>query len=99
MKKKEELAQKESILLKDLNQNSSKAKKVALWALGAGAVALVGYGIYRSFSSEKPPKESNRKKTSKREKRGVPKDSPIVDTAIENLAPSIGKWLLKQFKY
>ena len=56
-KKKEELAQKESLLLKDLNQNSSKAKKVAIWALGAGVVALVGYGIYRSFGSEKFEKE------------------------------------------
>ncbi len=91
--RKIELAQKENLLLEDLNFNSSKAKKIALWSLGSGVVALLGYGIYQTFFNSHPEK---RKK--KNEKKWVPKDSPFVDTAIENIGPSLGKWLLRQLK-
>ena len=90
--RKEELKQKEQILLEDLNIKGSRTKKIALWSLGSGVAALVSYGIYRAFST--PPEKPKKKPSKKR----VPKNSPIVDSAIENLAPTFGKWLVRQLK-
>ena len=87
-----ELKQKEQILLSDLNMNGTKAKKIALWSLGSGLVVLAGYSIYRAFST--PPEKPEKKKS----KKLIPKDSHIVDWVVENLAPTFGKWLLKQLK-
>ena len=83
------MAQKEKLLLADMNV--SKGKKIALWSLGVGLVSLVGYGIYKAISDSDNPK-------SKEKKKKVPADWPITDSAIENLAPTVGKWLLKQLK-
>ncbi|MCP4459732.1 MAG: hypothetical protein GY816_17170 [Cytophagales bacterium] len=88
--RKDELAQKEKLLLAELNV--SKAKKVALWSLGAGVVSLIGYGVYKYLSTDTRDDHPSKRKVSKK----VPKDSPIVDSAIKNLGPNLGKWLLKQ---
>jgi len=100
--KKSELQQKEQMLLEDLNVNGSKVKRIARWSLGTGLAALVGYGIYRAFSTpsseEIQTRKEKREREAKEKKRGNPKDLPYVDSAIENLAPMLGKWLLKQLK-
>jgi len=100
--KKSELQQKEQLLLDDLNVNGSKAKRIARWSLGTGLVVLVGYGIYRAFSSPSQEEIDEKKEKKARElnekRRSKPKDLPFADSAIEHLAPSLGKWILKQLK-
>lgn len=86
-----ELGEKESLLLDDLNQKNSKVKKILIWSLAAGLVGLVFYGFYRSFTP------SSKSKKKKKVKKNVPGDYPIVDSALEQIAPRIGKWILKEF--
>jgi hypothetical protein len=88
--RKEELHQKEQLILEELNLKSSKTKKIILWSLGTGFITLIGYLGYRGISAE-TPKGKHKTKT-------APTDWPMVDSAIENLAPSLGKWLLKHMK-
>lgn len=88
--RKEELDQKEQLLLEELNIKSSKTKKIILWSLGTGVITLIGYLGYRAITAE-TPKEKGKTKS-------VPTDWPMVGSAIENLGPSLGKWLLKHVK-
>lgn len=64
-KKKNQLDQRESVLRGDLDQMSgeleSRAKKIAVASLVVIGVAVIGYGMYRSFS-EKPAKKTTGKK-------------------------------------
>ena len=95
---KAELKAKESLLLEDLNTGGEKAKRIALWGLGVGLIALIGYGIYRGFSDKPKKEKKERKENTKATKKKLPKEDLLVDQAIQNLAPSIGKWILKEFK-
>lgn len=92
LEKREELAAKEKLLLGDLDEKGGKIKKIALWSLGAGLVGLIIYGIYKSFEPE--PKKKKRKKKSKT----APENNEFVDSAIEQLGPRLGDWILKEFK-
>ncbi len=90
--RKKELSEKEQLLLGDLGEKGSKLKKIALWALGAGIVGLIFYGIYRSFSPV--PK----KKKSKKKHKSPPQNNEFIDSAIEQIGPKIGNWILREFK-
>ena len=90
MERKKELKQKESLLLAGLDKKGSKLQNVALWSLGTGLVGLIGWGIYKSLSPTKIKKKKKDKKP--------PKDYPALDSFIEQTAPKIGKWILKEFK-
>lgn len=92
--RKEELAQKERLLMADMSEKGEKIKKVVKWSLIAGLLALLGYGLYRAFAGDDAPKKKKKKKG----KMQPPQDSPWVDDLIEFSAPSLGKWLLKTFK-
>ncbi len=90
--KSQELAAKEKMLLDDLDTSGGRLKKIALWSLGAGLIGLVFWGLFSAFSSkEKKPKK-------KKSKGKVPKNYPIVDSWIEQVAPKVGDWILKEFK-
>ena len=87
--RKEELDQKEQILLEKINLKNPKTKKIVFWSLGSGMLALIGYMVYRAFTVEEKEK---------RKKKYVPSAWPIVNSAIENVGSTLGKWLLKQLK-
>lgn len=94
MTKKQELKEKEDLLLKTMDEGSEKIKKVFVWSLVVGLLALVGWGIFKSFSGKRPKGEGKKKKKSKQ----VPKDYPVVDSLIEQAAPKLGQWILDEFK-
>ena len=91
--KKSELSAKEKLLLSSVNNSSSKIKKIALWSLAAGLIALIGWGIYKSFT----PTKSEKKKR-KKGRRKIPKNYPAIDAILEQIAPQIGNWILKEFR-
>lgn len=91
-KKSQELAAKEKLLLEDLDSSGGRLKKIALWSLGAGIIALIGWGLYSAFI---PGKKKMRKKKSKKR---IPKNYPMVDAWMEQIAPKLGNWILKEFK-
>ncbi|MEQ9229357.1 MAG: hypothetical protein RIF46_01655 [Cyclobacteriaceae bacterium] len=91
-RRKKELSDKEKILLGDLDEKGSKIKKIALWSLGAGLVVLIIYGVYRSFAPE------SKKKKSKKKDKSPPKNNEFIDSAIEQIGPKIGNWILREFK-
>lgn len=95
-RKKIELQQKEQFLLDELNVNKAKTKKIVLWSLGSGAIALMGYGIYRAFSTSPSERIIHKKKKKRLPK--TPKDLPIIDSVVESLGPILGAWLVKQLK-
>ena len=91
--KKQELASKEKMLLQYLDSSGGKIKKITLWSLGAGLIALIGWGIYNSFLPEKKKKAKRNKPKNK-----PPQDTPIIESILENAAPRLGNWILKEFK-
>ena len=90
--KKKELKEKESLILSGFDRGGSRFKQVLLWSLVAGLVGLISWGIYRSVSPSKG------KKKSKKNRKNAPKDIPMIDSILENAAPRLGKWILKEFE-
>lgn len=94
--RKLELQQKEKMLLSDMSEKGSRVKQVAIWALVAGVIGLIGYGIFRSVSPTSKKKKKKKNKEGKAAARQPQEDNKLVDTAIEYGAPIVGRWLLNQ---
>ncbi len=90
--RKKELSEKEKLLLGDLDEKGSKLKKLALWGLSAGIIALIFYGVYRSLSP------APKKKKSKKKHKTPSQNNEFIDSAIEQIGPKIGNWILREFK-
>ena len=95
--RKSELEQKEKLLLSDMSEKGDKVKTIVKWSLLAGVIALLGFGLYRSFTS--PPPKKKKKKNKKREYAPIiEEDNKIVDSLITYGSPIIGDWLLRTLK-
>jgi hypothetical protein len=96
--RKSDLDQKEKLLLSDMNEKSDKVKQVVKWSLIAGVIALLGFGLYRSFTDE--PVKKKKKKKHKRDESPMlfEDDNKVVDAMINYGSPIIGKWLLGKVK-
>ena len=79
-----------------MSEKGSRVKQIAIWALIAGVIGLVGYGIYRSVSPTPKKKKKKKKKEGKPSVLQPQEDNKLVDTAIEYGAPIVGRWLLNQ---
>ena len=95
-KRKQALKEKERIMLSDIEGSSgSRNKRILLWSLAAGIIAMTGYGIYQATSDHEEIKKTKKKK---KKSKGVPKDSEIIDSAIERIGPMVGKWIINFLK-
>ena len=95
--RKSELEQKEKLLLSDMSEKGDKVKTIVKWSLLAGVIALLGFGLYRSFTS--PPPKKKKKKNKKREFDPIiEEDNQIVDSLITYGSPIIGDWLMRTLK-
>lgn len=98
LSRKSELVEKEKLLLSDMTEKGDKVKTVVKWSLIAGLIALLGYGLYKSFAGT-PPKKKKKNKGKKRDIAPViSDDNKIVDSLITYGSPIIGNWLLNSLK-
>jgi hypothetical protein len=96
--RKSGLEQKEKLLLSDMNEKSDKVKQVVKWSLIAGLIALLGFGLYRSFSN--PSTKTKKKKKGKAKESLLSRDdeNKVMDSLITYGSPILGNWLLRNLK-
>jgi hypothetical protein len=103
--KEAELKAKERVVRADLDDTQrelgGRVKTVLIWAVVAGVIMLVLYGIYNAlFGSDKKKKKKKKHRKDGHEEEASPAAYPewLSDDLVQKGASALGSWLVKQLK-